>query len=789
MIISETLALEFNLKQEYSDNIIKLIDEGCTIPFIARYRKEMHGTCDDQTLRKFADRLNYLRNLEERKEEVTNSIKSQEKWTDELAVAIANAQTMTEVEDIYRPYKKKKTTRASKAIEKGLGELADIVMSDLRDGDMVAIATPFVSEEKGVATIKEAYDGARDIVAERISDDAEIRKELRELFVGLGDIATTLDEEKDKEKGGIFGMYKEYKEKIKAIPSHRILAINRGEKEDCLKVDLILDEQTAEDKINQKYVHIDSIFKDLMLEAVVDSYNRLIFPSISREIRNELTDKANEGAIKMFETNLKPLLMQSPLKDKVVLALDPAYRTGCKIAVMDENGNVLATSVVYPTPPQSKVDEANEKLIYLIKKHKVNAIAIGNGTASKEAEIFVANLIKKDEIKDMQVQYMVVNEAGASVYSASELGAEEFPDYDVSLRSAVSIGRRLQDPLAELIKIDVKSIGVGQYQHDMPQKRLTEVLEGVVEDCVNSVGVDLNTASYKLLSYVSGLNLAIAKNIVKVREEKPFTSRKQLLKVPKLGPKAFEQCAGFLRISGGKEALDNTAVHPESYEATKALLEKFDYTEQDVINNNLGELEEKINSYGIAKLAEDLGVGVPTLNDIVSEIKKPGRDIRDSLPKPILRDDLLDISNLKEGMEIVGTVRNVIDFGAFVDIGVHQDGLVHISEISNDYIKHPSDALTVGDVVTVKVIGVDPEKNRISLTIKGASNAKPKSESTVKNPELKDRKEKQKEKFNRDNKNQTYQNKGSFNKNNKPRKPEANVDDLLLKLQNKFNRH
>lgn len=787
MIISERLAQEFELKQEYSDNIIKLIDEGCTIPFIARYRKEMHGTCDDQTLRKFADRLTYLRNLEKRKEEVKNSIESQGKWTDELAESVANAETMTEVEDIYRPYKKKKKTRASVAIEKGLSDLADIIMSDLKDGDIVEIAAPFVNEEKGVNSIKEAIDGAKDIVAERISDDAEVRKELRELFVGIGDICTTLDEEKDAEKGSIFGMYKDYTEKIKAIPSHRILAINRGEKEDCLKVDLKLDKETALNTINTKYVYTDCLFTNVMLEATEDSYDRLILPSIEREIRNDLTDNANEGAIKMFETNLKPLLMQPPLKNKVVLALDPAYRTGCKVAVLDENGNVLATGVVYPTPPQSKVDEAEAKLTALIKAHSVEVISIGNGTASKETEIFVANLIKK---LDRPLQYMVVSEAGASVYSASELGAEEFPDYDVSLRSAVSIGRRLQDPLAELIKIDVKSIGVGQYQHDMPQKRLTEVLEGVVEDCVNSVGVDLNTASYKLLSFVSGLNLAIAKNIVEYRKSKPFTKREQLLKVPKLGPKAYEQCAGFLRITDGVEALDNTSVHPESYEATRALLAIFGLTEKDVTSGNLGELEEKINSYGKAKLANELGIGMPTLEDIIEEIKKPGRDIRDSLPKPILRDDLMDINNLKEGMEIVGTVRNVIDFGAFVDIGVHQDGLVHISEISNDYIKHPSDALTVGDIVTVKVIGVDPAKNRISLTIKGASNAKPKSESTVKDPKLLDRKDK---KNNKDFK--AGNNKGNFKgndkagfKGNKPKKPEQNMDDLLLKLQNKFNR-
>lgn len=780
MKINEKLAQEFNLKQEYSDNIIALIGEGCTIPFIARYRKEMHGTCDDQVLRQFADRLTYLTNLENRKEEVRKSIESQEKWTDELAVAIDKAETMAEVEDIYRPYKKKKKTRASIAVEKGLAPLADIIMSDVREGNLVEIATPYVDAEKGVNNVEEAYNGAKDIVAERISDDADIRRILRETIVGLGDIATTLDEEKDKENSGVYGMYKEYKEKIKAIPSHRILAINRGEKEDCLKVDIILDQEVATAKINEKYVHTDSIFKDMMLDTVVDSYNRLIFPSVSREVRNDLTDKANEGAIKMFETNLRPLLMQAPLKNHVVLAVDPAYRTGCKIAVIDGIGNVLDTGVVYPTPPQSKTEEATKILKRMIEKHKVDAIAIGNGTASKEAEIFVAGLIKE---VDRPVSYMVVNEAGASVYSASELGAEEFPEFDVSLRSAVSIARRLQDPLAELIKIDVKSIGVGQYQHDMPQKRLTEVLEGVVEDCVNSVGVDLNTASYKLLSYVSGLNLAIAKNIVKAREESPFINRKQLLKVPKLGPKAYEQCAGFLRITNGKEVLDNTAVHPEAYEVAKALLAEFGYTEQDIVDNKLGELEEKVNNYGIAKLAEKLGVGVPTLKDIIEEINKPGRDIRDSLPKPILRDDLLDISNLKEGMEIVGTVRNVIDFGAFVDIGVHQDGLVHISEISNDYIKHPSDALKVGDIVTVKVIGIDVDKNRISLTIKGASNAKPKSESTVRDPKLKSKDAKYNGNRN-GNKNGKFDNKNR----NRDRKPEASLDDMLAKLQNKYNR-
>ena len=809
MNISEKLAQEFSLKQEYSDNIISLIGEGSTIPFIARYRKEMHGTCDDQVLRQFADRLAYLTNLENRKAEVKKSIESQEKWTDELAVAIDKAVTMSEVEDIYRPYKKKKKTRASVAIERGLAPLADILMSDLREGDLDEIAAPFIDEEKGVKNVKDAYAGAKDIVAERISDDADVRRELRETLVGLGTITTTLDEEKDKANSGVYGMYKEYTENLKAIPSHRILAINRGEKEDCLKVDIKLDPAVAVDKINVRYVHNDSIFKDLMMATTEDSYARLIFPSVSREVRSDMTDKASDGAIKMFETNLKPLLMQPPIKNHVVLAVDPAYRTGCKIAVVDGNGNALDTAVVYPTPPQSKVEEATRKLKSMIEKYNVDAIAIGNGTASKEAEIFVAALIKE---VNRPVQYMVVNEAGASVYSASELAADEFPEYDVSLRSAISIARRMQDPLAELIKIDVKSIGVGQYQHDMPQKRLTEVLEGVVEDCVNSVGVDVNTASYKLLSYVSGLNLAIAKNIVKAREEKPFTTRKQLLKVPKLGPKAFEQCAGFLRISSGKDVLDNTSVHPEAYNAAKKLLDEFGYTNEDIKASKLTELSEKVKTFGTAKMADMLGVGVPTLSDIIDELVKPGRDIRDSLPKPILRDDLLDIKNLKEDMEIVGTVRNVIDFGAFVDIGVHQDGLVHISEISNDFIKHPSEALTVGDIVTVKVIGVDVAKNRISLTIKGASNAKPKSESIVRNPQLKSKEGNRANNANannnagrdnrnnnrnnnagRDNRNNNNAGRNNYidnsNKSNNNRnesKPLSSVEDMLKQLANKY---
>lgn len=773
MTISEKLAGEFNLRQEYSDNIIALINEGCTIPFIARYRKERHGACDDQVLRKFADRLTYLNNLEDRKAEVRKSIESQEKWTDEIAAALEKAETMTEVEDIYRPYKKKKKTRAGVAIEKGLSELADIMMSGIKEGDIAALAMPFINEEKGVNTIKDAYDGAKDIIAERISDDAELRKQLRELMFGLGEIKTTLD--KEKEGAHVFSMYDDYSEKLCAIPGHRVLAVNRGEKAGFLKVELNLDEDTALEKIGIKYVQAGLLFTEALCETAKDSYERLILPSIEREVRNELTDNANEGAIKMFETNLRPLLMQPPLKNHVILGLDPAYRTGCKIAVIDAQGNVLDTTVVYPTPPQSDVEGAIIKLKGMIEKYKVDAIAIGNGTASKESEIFVCQLIKE---VSRPVSYMVVNEAGASVYSASELGAEEFPDFKVEYRSAASIARRLQDPLAELIKIDVKSIGVGQYQHDMPQKRLTQVLEGVVEDCVNSVGVDLNTASYSLLSYVSGLNLNVAKNIVKEREKHPFKLRSELLKVPKLGPKAYEQCAGFLRIASGDEVLDNTAVHPEAYEATHKLLKELGYTPEDVKEGRLQDIESKVEAIGIGVLADRLGIGVPTLKDNLQEIAKPGRDIRESLPKPILRDDLMDIKDLKEGMEITGTVRNVIDFGAFIDIGVHQDGLVHISEISDNYVKHPSEVLQVGDVVTVRVLGVDAEKGRISLTLRSATKTKAESESTVKDPKLKDRRDR------KSNDNRANNNRSGAKSAEKP----LSMDEMLQKLQSQFNR-
>lgn len=716
MDLTNLLASEFGIKLEYSQNLINLLDEGCTVPFISRYRKEMHGTCDDQTIREFSDRLNYLRNLEKRKEEIIKLIDEQEKLTPELKDKILNSVTQTELEDIYRPFRPKRQTRATIAVSKGLTPLADIILNQKeKTGDVLVIASSFISEEKGVKTSEEALQGALDIIAEKISDDAEIRKDLREFLFKSSFIVTTL---KPNEKVNTYLMYDNYKEQVCKMPSHRILAINRGEKEDCIKVNLECNEEKCIEIIKKNFKIKESIFKEVLNNTVVDSFERLILPSLERDIRNQMFDSASEQAIKMFEVNLKPLLMQPPLKHNVILGLDPAYRTGCKLAVIDENGTVLDTGVIYPTPPHNEVEKAEKVIAMLIKKHGVNVISIGNGTASKECEIFVANLIKKLTVK---VEYAVVNEAGASVYSASKLGAQEFPNFDVSLRSAVSIARRLQDPLAELIKIDVKSIGVGQYQHDMPQKRLTEVLDGVVEDCVNSVGVDLNTASYSLLSFVSGLNTSVAKNIVSFREQNgAFIDRKDLLKVNKLGEKAFEQCAGFLRIVNGDNILDNTAVHPESYDSANKLLKLFNLTSEDIKNGNISNLPSLVENYGIDKVSKECNIGVPTLNDIITEIIKPGRDVRDSLPKPELRSDLLSLEDLKVGMILKGTVRNVIDFGAFVDIGVHQDGLVHISEICDRYIKHPSEELTVGDVVNVKVIGVDVEKKRISLSIKQA---------------------------------------------------------------------
>ncbi len=718
MNILERITNEFNLRPQHVENIVELLDQGNTIPFIARYRKELTGHIDDQVLREFSDRLTYLRNLEKRKQDVQSAIEEQGKLTEEIILSLNKAETLTEVEDIYRPYKQKKKTRATVAIAKGLEPLADVIMAqDITSGTVEDLATPYISEEKGVKNAKEAIDGGRDIIAERISDDAELRKKLRRIFVRNGEISSKLAKT-DKEGAEVYEMYAEYKEAVSEIKSHRVLALNRGEKEGFLRVKVAVDKDFAYRVCRAPFVKMGSITTHIVEEAADDSYDRLIYPSIEREIRSDLTDQANEQAIKMFEVNLEPLLMQPPVKDKITMGFDPAYRTGCKIAVVDDTGKVLDKTVVYPTPPQSKVDEAKFTLIQLINKYKVDVISIGNGTASKESEIFVADLIKSPLLKH-KVSYIVVSEAGASVYSASKLGAEEFPDYDVSERSAVSIARRLQDPLAELIKIDPKSIGVGQYQHDMPQARLDDVLKGVLEDCVNKVGVNPNTASVSLLTYVAGLNSAIAKNIVKYRDENgKFKTRRELLKVSKLGEKAFEQCAGFIRIPDGKNVLDNTGVHPESYDATAKLLDIFGYTADDVKNGKVQELAIKVKNFGEDKVAALCGMGVPTLKDVLAELAKPGRDVRDSLPQPMLRSDILSISDLTVGMKITGTVRNVIDFGAFVDIGVHQDGLVHISEISDNFIRHPSEALKVGQVVTVTVLGVDVKKNRISLTMR-----------------------------------------------------------------------
>ena len=713
MDIREKLCKEFPVKPDHMENIISLIDDGNTIPFIARYRKEMHGSCDDQLLREIADRLQYLRNLEKKKEDYIAHIEELGKMTEELRADILAAETLAVLEDLYRPYKQKRRTRATIAKEKGLEPLAlEILAQERREGTIEEMAEGYVSEEKDVPDVAAALQGANDIIAEIMSDSPEIRHDLKEMISAKGIIRSKAKTEEDS----VYSMYYDYSEAVSKIPSHRILALNRGENEDFLKVSLEIENFAAMGIFYRYFVKPGSITTQFVKEAALDSWERLVFPSVEREIRNMLTEKADEQAIKMFGQNLKPLLMQPPIKNKRVLAVDPAYRTGCKIAVVDENGKVLSTGVIYPTPPQNKKEEAAEKVHTLIRKFGVNCISIGNGTASKEAEIFVADTIKQYSGK---VSYMVVNEAGASVYSASKLGAQEFPEFDVSLRSAVSIARRLQDPLSELVKIDPKSIGVGQYQHDLPQARLEESLTGVVEDCVNSVGVDLNTASPSLLRYVAGITAATAKNIVAYRDENgAFTSRAGLKKVKGLGPKAYEQCAGFLRIPGGKETLDNTAVHPESYDAAKKLLELLGIDSRKVSKDGISDIEEKLEAYGKVKAAEEIGVGIPTITDIAGELKKPGRDIRDELPAPMLRSDILSMEDLREGMELQGTVRNVIDFGVFVDIGVHQDGLVHISQITNRYIKHPSEVLKVGDVVKVKVLSVDVAKKRISLTMK-----------------------------------------------------------------------
>ena len=716
MDILQTITQEFSLKPEHVNNIVALLDDGNTIPFIARYRKELTGHIDDQVLRELSDRLTYLRNLEERKGEVERSITEQGKMTDEIKQALEAAVTLTEVEDIYRPYKQKKKTRATIAAAKGLTPLADIMLAqEIKEGSAEDIAKEYINEELGVKTAKEALAGAMDIVAEGVSDDAELRKKLRNIFMRNGEISSKLVKT-DDEGAKVYENYADYSEPVADIKNHRILAINRGEKEGYLRVKLGIDKAFGGRVCMAAFVKEGSIFTPYVEAACADAYERLIAPSIEREVRNTLTDAANEQAIKMFEVNLRPLLMQPPIRDKVTLGWDPAYRTGCKLAVVDETGKVLDKTVIYPTMPQNKVEEGKAVVRKLIAKYGVQVISIGNGTASKESEIIVSDLVREYNGK---VAYMVVSEAGASVYSASKLGAEEFPDYDVSERSAVSIARRLQDPLAELIKIDPKSIGVGQYQHDMPESRLDSVLKGVMEDCVNKVGADLNTASVSLLSYISGLNASVAKNIVAYREEHgKFKSRKELLKVSKLGEKAFTQCAGFMRIPGAKNILDNTGVHPESYDGTEKLLSLFGYTDKDVESGNLGELKDKIKAYGTKRVCEETGLGAETLNDIVTELLKPGRDVRDSLPKPMLRADLMDINDLVPGMKIKGTVRNVTDFGAFIDIGVHQDGLVHVSEISDRFVRHPSEVLKVGDVVDATVISVDVRKKRIGLSLK-----------------------------------------------------------------------
>lgn len=711
MDIIKTLSEEFGVKEHYVKNIIDLIDSDNTIPFIARYRKEATGSCDDQVLRELSDRLTYLRNFEKRKEEISATITESGNMTDEIAKAIEDAQTLAALEDIYRPFRPKKQTRATIAKAKGLEPLAKLILQQKSGCDPYKEAESYIDSEKGVETLDDAINGAKDIIAETVSDDPYIRGRVRNSLSTRGVVST----KNTKEEDSVYSMYYEYSEPVARIPSHRILAINRGEAEEFLKVSVTGDDEFILGYINKHFVKGNSVCSALVKESAEDAYKRLIFPSVEREIRNALTERASDAAIGVFADNLEPLIMQPPVKNRVCMGFDPAYRTGCKIAVCDGTGKVLDTTVVYPTPPQNKKEEAKKTLTDLIKKHKITLIAIGNGTASKESEIFVAELIK--ELGG--IEYMMVNEAGASVYSASKLGAEEFPDFDVSLRSAVSIARRLQDPLAELVKIDPKSIGVGQYQHDLPQKQLSETLSNVVEDCVNRVGVDLNTASPSLLSYVSGLSSTVAKNIVSYREEKgKFTSRDDLKNVPRLGPKAFEQCAGFLRIPESKNILDNTSVHPESYSSAKKLLEIFSYSDEDVKENNLSQLEDKVAEKGIAEVAESLAIGVPTLKDIIAELIKPGRDIRDDLPKPLLRSDIMSIEDLTEGMELTGTVRNVIDFGAFIDIGVHQDGLVHISQICERRIKHPSEVLKVGDIVKVKVLETDTKKNRISLTMK-----------------------------------------------------------------------
>ena len=718
MDMIQTLAQELNKDPRHVENVVRLLDEGNTIPFIARYRKELHGAMDDTALRTLEERLQYLRGLEERREAVKKSIESQGKLTEELSAAIDQAQTLAEVEDLYRPYKQKRRTRATVAREKGLEPLAQLLFAQERNCPRPEeAAQDFIDPDKGVETIADALGGAHDIVAEWISDDAAIRKALREYTLRQGKLVSKAATEEDT----VYRLYYDFEQSIPRLQGHQILAMDRGEREGKLTVTVLEDRERLLPMVCRAVVIPGSPAMDFVKDATEDSLDRLIWPSLGREIRNHLTEQADEGAIGQFALNLKPLLMQPPVKGKVTMGLDPGYRMGCKVAVVDGTGKVLDTAVVYPTYGERQKKEAIAALEKLIRKHGVENIAIGNGTASRETEQMAVELIRQVNEAGAHVSYMIVSEAGASVYSASKLAAEEFPQYDVNLRSAVSIARRLQDPLAELVKIDPKAIGVGQYQHDMPQKQLDEALNGVVEDCVNAVGVDINTASPSLLQRVAGLNGTTAKNVVAYREENgAFTSRAQIKKVPKLGPKAFQQCAGFLRVPESKSVLDNTAVHPESYDAAKALLELTGHTLVDVKDGKLSDLPGQVKAYGEEKAAEAIGVGVPTLRDIVSELMKPGRDVRDELPKPILRTDVLEMKDLKPGMVLTGTVRNVIDFGVFVDIGVHQDGLVHISQVSDKFIKHPSEVVSVGDVVKVVVLEVDGKKKRISLSMKQA---------------------------------------------------------------------
>lgn len=712
MNINDILKNEFNLRDEQINNTIKLIDEGNTIPFIARYRKEMTGEMSDVTLRAFYDKLIYLRNLQNRKDDVIRIIEEQGKLTSEIKVSIEKANTLQEVEDIYAPYKQKKRTRATIAKERGLEQLAlDILNKNISNIDEEA--SKYINPEKEVNLVEDAIKGANDIIAEIVSDDAKIRKYIRELALRKGVIVT----KNSNEEKSVYDMYYDYSESVKTIAPHRVLAINRGEKEDFLKVKVEINSEKVINYIINEYVNDKNLKnKEVIVSAIEDSYKRLIFPSIEREIRNTLTENAQERAISVFGKNVKSLLLQAPVKDKVVMGFDPAFRTGCKIAVVDKNGKLLDTTTVYPTEPQNKVEESKKELKALIEKYNIDIIAIGNGTASRESEKFVSDMIK--EI-DREVQYIIVSEAGASVYSASELANEEHPDINVSLRGAISIARRLQDPLAELVKIDPKSIGVGQYQHDLNQKKLEGVLDGVVEDSVNSVGVDLNTASYSLLEHIAGISKTIAKNIVAYREENgDFTSRAQIKKVKRLGPQAFTQCAGFMRIEGAKNPLDNTGVHPESYDICKNMLDMLGYSLSDVENKNISDIDSKVEAIGIKELSSKLQVGEVTLKDIIAEIKKPGRDPREEGIKPILRTDVLKIEDITEGMILKGTVRNVVDFGAFVDIGIKNDGLVHKSEMSKGFVKDPMTIVTVGDIVDVKVIGVDMNKKRVALSMK-----------------------------------------------------------------------